>query len=236
MKNVEANYWAIVPAAGIGKRFSADIPKQFHQLQGELVAQHTLQRLLDVRLINRIIAPCDSASGYWVRVDATKNPRVQLVEGGETRAHSVLSGLNALQDLAKPNDWILVHDMARPCVTSSDICKLIDALRSHPVGGLLATTVNETLKIVTSDQNVEKTVNREHYRVAQTPQMFRYKILYDAISRMLDNQEIPTDESTAIENTGRKVCVVEGRQDNIKITRREDLMIAEAILLNQEKH
>jgi 2-C-methyl-D-erythritol 4-phosphate cytidylyltransferase len=126
--------------------------------------------------------------------------------------------------------------MARPCVTSSDICKLIDALKSHPVGGLLATTVNETLKIVTSDQNVEKTVNREHYRVAQTPQMFRYKILYDAISRMLDNQEIPTDESTAIENTGRKVCVVEGRQDNIKITRREDLMIAEAILLNQEKH
>ena len=126
--------------------------------------------------------------------------------------------------------------MARPCVTSSDICKLIHALKSHPVGGLLATTVNETLKIVTSDQNVEKTVNREHYRVAQTPQMFRYKILYDAILRMLDNQEIPTDESTAIENAGREVCVVEGRQDNIKITRREDLMIAEAILLNQEKH
>ena len=79
MKNVEANYWAIVPAAGIGKRFSADIPKQFHQLLGELVAQHTLKRLLDIRLIKRIIAPCDSASGYWARVDATRNPRVQLI-------------------------------------------------------------------------------------------------------------------------------------------------------------
>ena len=229
------NYWAIVPAAGFGKRFSADIPKQFHQLRGDLVAQHTLSRLLKIPLIKRIVAPCDPTSGYWARVRATKNPRVTLIEGGETRANSVLNGLVALSGLAQPNDWVLVHDMARPCVTLLDIMKLINDLKSHPVGGLLTAQINETLKTVTPDNYVGKTVDRNCYRVAQTPQMFRYGLLHDAIQLMLQEQKMPTDEASAMEYSQHKVLTVEGRYDNIKITRREDLTMAEVILMNQEK-
>ncbi|MDC0172932.1 2-C-methyl-D-erythritol 4-phosphate cytidylyltransferase [Gammaproteobacteria bacterium] len=229
------NYWAIVPAAGIGKRFSADIPKQFHQLHGDLVAQHTLSRLLEISLIKRIVAPCDPTSGYWARVSAAKNPRVMLIDGGETRANSVLNGLAALSGLAQTEDWVLVHDMARPCVTSLDIMNLINSLKSHPVGGLLTAQINETLKTVTPDNYVGETVDRNCYRVAQTPQMFRYGLLRDAIQLMLQEQKMPTDEASAMEHSQHKVLTVEGRHDNIKITRREDLMMAEVILMNQEK-
>ena len=228
------NYWAIVPAAGVGKRFSADIPKQFHQLKGDLVAQHTLSRLLKIPLIKRIVAPCDPTSGYWSKVSAVKNPRVTLTEGGETRAKSVLNGLIMLSNVAELDDWVLVHDMARPCVTSSDIMKLINGLTNHPVGGLLTTQINETLKTIMPDNHVQATVNREAYRAAKTPQMFRYGILRDAIELMIDQLE-PTDEASAIEYIGKQAMVINGRQDNIKITRREDLMIAEAILQDQEK-
>ena len=138
MMKPSSNYWAIVPAAGVGRRFSADIPKQFHQLHGELVAQHTLSRLLSITKIKRIVAPCDPSSGYWSRVKATSNSRVQLILGGETRARSVLNGLVAIQQDANPDDWVLVHDMVRPCVTCMDINKLIDNVEEHPVGGFLA--------------------------------------------------------------------------------------------------
>jgi 2-C-methyl-D-erythritol 4-phosphate cytidylyltransferase len=157
MMKPSPNYWAIVPAAGVGRRFSADIPKQFHQLHGELVAQHTLARLISITPIKRIISPCDPSSGYWSRVRATNNTRVQLIAGGETRARSVLNGLVAIQQDANSDDWVLVHDMARPCVTCMDINKLIDALEEHPVGGFLAAPINETLKLVASDNNVTKT-------------------------------------------------------------------------------
>ncbi|HIG68251.1 MAG TPA: 2-C-methyl-D-erythritol 4-phosphate cytidylyltransferase [Porticoccaceae bacterium] len=235
MMKPSSNYWAIVPAAGVGRRFSADIPKQFHQLHGELVAQHTLSRLLSITGIKRIVAPCDPSSGYWSRVRATSNSRVQLIQGGETRARSVLNGLVAIQQDASPDDWVLVHDMARPCVTRMDINKLIGNLEEHPVGGFLAAPINETLKLVTSDNKVTKTVDRNQYRIAQTPQMFRARMLQEAIQSMFDNQLEPTDEASAIEYIGEQAMVIDGRQDNIKITRREDLMIAEAILQDQEK-
>ncbi|MCS5592962.1 MAG: 2-C-methyl-D-erythritol 4-phosphate cytidylyltransferase [Porticoccaceae bacterium] len=235
MMKPSSNYWAIVPAAGVGRRFSADIPKQFHQLHGELVAQHTLSRLLSITGIKRIVAPCDPSSGYWSRVRATSNPRVQLIVGGETRARSVLNGLVAIQQDASPDDWVLVHDMARPCVTRMDINKLIGNLEEHPVGGFLAAPINDTLKLVTSDNKVTKTVDRNQYRIAQTPQMFRARMLQEAIQSMFDNQLEPTDEASAIEYIGEQAMVIDGRQDNIKITRREDLMIAEAILQDQEK-
>ena len=157
-----------------------------------------------------------------------------LTEGGETRAKSVLNGLIMLSNVAELDDWVLVHDMARPCVTSSDIMKLINGLTNHPVGGLLTTQINETLKTIMPDNHVQATVNREAYRAAKTPQMFRYGILRDAIELMIQDQKIPTDEASAVEYSNHKVLSIEGRHDNIKITRREDLMIAEVILINQE--
>jgi 2-C-methyl-D-erythritol 4-phosphate cytidylyltransferase len=227
-------YWAIVPAAGIGQRFSADVPKQFHQLNGALVAQHTLSRLLSLSIIDAIVAPCEVGSGYWSKVPAAADPRVRLVAGGKQRADSVMNGLLALQESAADHDWVLVHDMARPCVTPASIAKLIAELDGHTVGGILAAPINDTLKIVAADRRILSTVNRAEYRAAQTPQMFRFGLLKSSIQAMLDQQKLPTDEASAIEFAGFHARVVEGRQDNIKITRREDLAIAEAIMRNQE--
>ena len=227
-------YWAIVPAAGVGQRFSADIPKQFHQLNGALVAQHTLSRLLSLPVIRAIVAPCEVGSGYWTKVPAAADPRVKLVAGGKQRADSVMNGLIALQEYAADQDWVLVHDMARPCVTADNIAKLIAELDGHSVGGILAAPINDTLKVVAADKRILSTVNRAEYRAAQTPQMFRFGLLKSSIQAMLDQQKLPTDEASAIEFAGFSAQVVEGRQDNIKITRREDLAIAEAIMKNQE--
>lgn len=234
MNNKSPKYWAIVPAAGTGKRFSADIPKQFHHLNGSLVAQHTLSRLLSIPVIEAIVSPCDISSGYWSKVPAIENPRVRLVAGGDQRAHSVLNGLLAIHELAHEDDWVLVHDMARPCIAPASIGKLIIEVGDHIVGGILAAPINDTLKIVTPQGDIVSTANRAEYRAAQTPQMFRYGLLRDAMQSMLDNKKIPTDEASAIEYAGAQAIVVEGRQDNIKVTRREDLVIAEAIMKNQE--
>ena len=234
MTDSAPKYWAIVPAAGVGQRFSADIPKQFHQLNGALVAQHTLSRLLSLPVIRAIVAPCEVGSGYWTKVPAAADPRVKLVAGGKQRADSVMNGLIALQEYAADQDWVLVHDMARPCVTAANIAKLIAELDGHSVGGILAAPINDTLKVVAADKRILSTVNRAEYRAAQTPQMFRFGLLKSSIQAMLDRQKLPTDEASAIEFAGFSAQVVEGRQDNIKITRREDLAIAEAIMKNQE--
>jgi len=226
--------WAIVPAAGQGKRFSEDKPKQFFDLNGQLIAEHSLSRLLALPKIAAIIVPCDIASHGWSQVPSLQNPKIQQVEGGEQRVHSVLNGIIAVSQSASDDDWILVHDIARPCITSEDINQLITAVSNHPVGGILSTSVDETLKKIGSDNHIEATVDRTDYRLAQTPQIFRYKVLKDAIAACLENNIIPTDEASAIEYVGLRVLNVEGRRDNIKITRQEDLPIASAIMKSQE--
>ena len=160
MNNKSPKYWAIVPAAGTGKRFSADIPKQFHHLNGSLVAQHTLSRLLSIPVIEAIVSPCDISSGYWSKVPAIENPRIRLVAGGNQRAHSVLNGLLAIHELAHEDDWVLVHDMARPCIAPASIGKLIIEVGDHIVGGILAAPINDTLKIVTPQGDIVSTANR----------------------------------------------------------------------------
>ena len=229
-----SNYWAIVPAAGSGKRFGAEIAKQFQRLGDHLIAQHSLSRLLNIPCIAKIIVPCDMASPYWPQIPAASDSRVELVAGGAERVHSVLQGLLSIRDRADNNDWVLVHDMARPCITSGDINKLIGELADHAVGGILATSVTDTLKTIGADNHIQATPDRSLYRAAQTPQMFRYGLLVKALETMLGDGQTPTDEASAIEYLGEPVKVVEGRRDNIKITHREDLIIAAAIMNQQE--
>jgi len=234
MSDFKPKFWAVVPAAGIGRRFSAEIPKQFYQLNGQLVAEHTLNRLLSLPTISAIYTACDISSPHWSKVPAVKNERVQLIAGGDSRAQSVLNALIAIQESADQDDWVLVHDIARPCVTADSISQLITRLSEHPVGGILAVPVNDTLKKVSDEKRILETVERSQYWVAQTPQMFRFGRLKKALESMLQADQIPTDEASAMEYAGHHGLVVEGRQDNIKITRREDLAVAAAILKNQE--
>jgi 2-C-methyl-D-erythritol 4-phosphate cytidylyltransferase len=229
-----ARYWGIVPAAGTGKRFAAELPKQFHRIGDKLIADHTLSRLLGISKLQKILVPCDINAEQWAQVSAVADRRVELLGGGAERVHSVLNGLRALRDVAASNDWVLVHDMARPCVSSGDINKLIEQLDDHAVGGILATPINDTLKKITSASAVDKTLDRSDFRAAQTPQMFRYGLLVRALKTMLKEQQLPTDEASAIEYIGEQAKIVEGRSDNIKITHREDLMIAQAIMGYQE--
>ena len=229
-----AKYWAIVPAAGSGQRFGSEVAKQFQPLGDHLVAQHSLSRLLAIPCIATIIVPCDTTSAYWQQIPATIDARVELVAGGSERVYSVLQGLKAIADRAASSDWVLVHDMARPCITSGDINKLIAELAGHSVGGILATSVSDTLKRVGADNDIQGTADRSLYRAAQTPQMFRYGLLVKALEAMLAEQQVPTDEAAAIEYIGEQAMIIEGRRDNIKITHREDLIIAQAIMGYQE--
>ena len=238
-----ANYWAIVPAAGTGQRFGAELAKQFHSIGDKLVADHTLGRILSITKIKKILVPCDTSAEYWQQVSALKDQRVELIAGGAERVHSVLNALHALADSAASDDWVLVHDMARPCITSGDINKLIDQLEGHKVGGILATPISDTLKKIApkkiTSQNaiestIEKTLDRSDYRGAQTPQVFRYGLLVRALEAILKERQVPTDEASAIEYLGEQAMIIEGRRDNIKITHREDLIIAQAIMGYQE--
>jgi 2-C-methyl-D-erythritol 4-phosphate cytidylyltransferase len=160
---------------------------------------------------------------------------VHTIHGGASRADSVLNGLNYLADKAHALDWVSVHDAARPCVTLSSIQKLCDELAASDVGGILAVPVSDTLKQVTNQNEIQTTVDRNSLWQAQTPQLFRYKLLRDCLVQSLAKNEIITDESSAVELCGYKPQVVEGRTDNIKITRPDDLLLAEFILQQQEK-
>ena len=230
------HYWAVVPAAGSGARMAAAIPKQYLPLHGKTVLQHTLERLLDhphIRAVVLVLAPDDP---HWPRIAEQYAGRpLVTVHGGAERSHSVLNGLRALAGRAAPEEWVLVHDAARPCVRREDIDLLLERLRDHPVGGLLGIPVADTKKRVDRDGNVLETVDRSDLWRALTPQMFRYHALLDALQAALKRGRVVTDESSAIEIAGHRPRMLEGHADNIKITRPQDLALAEWYLGQQEE-
>ena len=224
-----------MPAGGIGRRFSPKLPKQFFPLGQSNVAQHCLSRLLKVPKIDRLIVPCKIREKWWSSVPATINDRVELVEGGLDRAESVLNGLLALAKDATFRDWVLVHDIVRPCVTMGSIMKLRESVHRHPIGGILVSPVSDTVKLISEHGQIKTTIDRRYCRLAQTPQMFRYGELLEAMEYAIKHKKAVTDESTALEQLGKTIKMVEGRADNVKITCAEDLIFADAIIKEQAK-
>jgi len=238
-------YWVIVPAAGSGSRFGSERPKQYAPLGGSTVIEHTLERLLDIGA-QAIVLAVNPSDAHWQSLDITKHPKVRTCAGGAERADSVFCALQSIADEAEEADWVLVHDVARPCVRVADIRLLIEALSDHPVGGLLATPVSATLKRVGHSHNADtaekktagavlETVGREHLWAAATPQMFRYGLLVKALQQCREAGISPTDEAGAIENLGLQPEIMEGHSDNLKITHGADLALAEAILAYQQQ-
>jgi len=223
--------WAVVPAAGVGKRMQADRPKQYLPLAGKTVIEHTLSRLLDANVFNKVVTAISIEDPYWPELPIASHPQVITAPGGKERADSVLSALKALQGLAAEQDWVLVHDAARPCLTTSDIHLLIDTLQQDAVGGILALSSHDTLKQVQAGVIVGS-VDRKLIWRALTPQMFKYGMLRDALQSAEGNPAI-TDEASAVEILGHQPKIVEGRPDNIKITRPEDLALAQFYLEQQ---
>lgn len=224
-------FWAIVPAAGVGKRMQADRPKQYLPFLGKTVLEHTLTRLLSTPnpdnatlLFSAVVVAITDTDPYWPELPLSTHPNILRAAGGKERADSVLSGLNHIADRAHANDWVLVHDAARPCITHSDIQALVVQLQDHVVGGILALPSHDTLKQVQNGK-ITATVDRSVIWRALTPQMFRYQQLKEALSQNAGNPAI-TDEASALEILGFAPVCVEGRSDNIKITRPEDLTLA----------
>lgn len=227
----KTNYFAIVPAAGVGKRMQADYPKQYLPLFGYTVIEHTLLRLLQADIFTTIVVAISATDSYWFDLKISKHPKILTASGGKERADSVLSALKNLENQAKIDDWILVHDAARPCITSTDIHKLIATLKNEATGGILALPSHDTLKQVESC-NIQQTLDRRTVWRALTPQMFRFGILKQALEQTAGNLAI-TDEASALELIGLSAKIVEGRADNIKITQPEDLLLAQFYLEHQ---
>jgi 2-C-methyl-D-erythritol 4-phosphate cytidylyltransferase len=229
------HYWIIVPAAGMGSRMGSEIPKQYLTLGAKTIIEHTLERLLGLPCLVGIVVVVAETDTHWPGLTISKHPLIHSVAGGAERAASVLNGLNYLHEKIQPQDWVLVHDAARPCVTLANIETLCATLSEDAIGGILATLVSDTLKQVETKNTIIKTIDRRSLWQAQTPQLFRYKLLFDCLSQTLARGENITDEASALELCGYAPKVVEGRNDNIKITRSDDLLLAAFILQQQEK-
>lgn len=225
-------YWAVIPAAGVGKRMQADRPKQYLELHGRTVLEHTLARFLDHPQISGVVVALTEGDPYWQELAIT-HPKLSVAPGGKERCHSVLNALQVLRQRADESDWVLVHDAARPCLRREDLNHLIDVLSPHPVGGLLGLPLADTVKRTGADDTVIETVPREHLWRALTPQMFRLGELHEAVDAALKNNRLVTDDASAMELAGKAPKMVEGHGDNIKITRPQDLALAQLYLAQQ---
>jgi 2-C-methyl-D-erythritol 4-phosphate cytidylyltransferase len=223
----------VVPAAGIGSRLGAAIPKQYLTLAGKTVIEHSVQRLLDVPLLAGVVVALRADDRWWQELPISADTRVQACVGGAERADSVLAGLKQLQPVADADDWVLVHDAARPCVQTAQINLMFETLKHDPVGGIMAVPAADTVKKSdVAGQKILATVDRSQLWLAQTPQMFRLGQLNQAISDGLAANTI-TDEASAMEFSGFKPALFAGRSDNIKITSKQDLALAEFIISQQ---
>ena len=224
----------VLPAAGSGQRMGSKRPKQYLEIHGRTLLQHTLERLGTMDCFCSIVLVLAADDAWWQGIKARLAPALQkkivVVTGGLERCDSVRSGLLALAQLAASSDFVLVHDVVRPCVRASDVRLLIDVLSEEVAGGLLATPLRDTLKRADEAGRVETTIERTRLWCAATPQMFRYRILLQALEFMAANRRKVTDEAEAVEAMGYKVKLVQGRADNLKITYPDDLALAALIL------
>jgi len=226
--------WAVVPAAGIGTRMRCDIPKQYLTLLDRPVIAHTVERLLSFESITGLVISLQTQDTHWDNISILSDKPLIRAPGGAQRCDSVHNALQYLQQSPLFNietDWVMVHDAVRPCIRESDICNLIEKVGNTIDGGLLALPVRDTMKRQRSDRpSVHKTIEREGLWHALTPQYFPVKQLTLALEDAMLKQHLITDEASAMEQAGYSPVLVNGHEDNIKITRPNDLRLAELYL------
>lgn len=216
---------ALIPAAGVGVRMGTATPKQYAPLAGKPMIEHVMQTFANAPQIDAVYVVVSAEDAYIAGLEAV--PRTQILRcGGPTRQDSVINGLRAMAQEVDPDDWVLVHDAARPGLTQELIEKLIAFVKDDPVGGLLALPVVDTIKRSDGHAHADHTVSREHLWAAQTPQMFRHAPLLSA----LQASEGITDEASAFERLGQRPRLVEGSPRNFKITLPQDMLLAELYL------
>ncbi|WP_394172252.1 IspD/TarI family cytidylyltransferase [Thalassotalea litorea] len=254
----------VVPAAGIGKRMASEIPKQYLPLAGKTILECTVERLLSHPNISFVVLALNPEDTYFATLELAKHKNVITVIGGKERCDSVLSGLAAVEKLSasrgtrknaststnasnststhasnstsnSTSNIVLVHDAARPCVTHDDISRLLEHYHTTHRGGILASKVRDTMKRSTGDNQISHSEPRENLWHALTPQLFKTDELIIALSKALDDNQLVTDEASAMEYCQYAADVIPGRADNIKVTQPEDLQLAEFILQQQQK-
>jgi len=239
MTNIHSSpNWAVVPAAGEGLRMGHAIPKQYLQLNEKTILQHTLERLMSSS-IERIVVAVSPTDERWRQLPLADHKNLTFVEGGDSRVASVLRGLEVVIREQADDSWVMVHDAVRPCVSLQDIEKLCRDVSDHAVGGLLASRITDTVKKAKSRsdtllQEIERTVERDRYWCALTPQVFRLGMLHRAILNALEKDLEVTDEASAVELLGYTPLLIEGGNENIKVTHPGDLKLAEFYLSMQE--
>ncbi|HEY9051228.1 MAG TPA: 2-C-methyl-D-erythritol 4-phosphate cytidylyltransferase [Gammaproteobacteria bacterium] len=231
-------FWAVIPAAGVGQRMHADRPKQYLELHDKTVLEYSLLRLLELPAICGAVVALDADDHYWEKLAFKHSKPVLTVTGGDERCDSVLNALKLLeqQNPQPANEaWVLVHDAARPCVRPADLEKLIELASHDDHGGLLALPVRDTMKRQKDNNRVQTTVDRKGLWHALTPQMFKLSLLRQALEQALEKGVQVTDDASAMELAGYSPLLVEGHEDNIKITRPFDLSLAN-LYLKEQRH
>jgi 2-C-methyl-D-erythritol 4-phosphate cytidylyltransferase len=228
-----ALFHVIIPAAGSGSRMGADAPKQYLTLNGKSLIQHVIKVFDQATKIHSIHVILSEQDAHWRSTYLSLSDKAQVHYcGGQTRAETVLNGLQTIKSSVDASDWILVHDAARPGLTNRLLNQLISALEHDDVGGLLALPLADTLKKSDDEGRVASTIPRDQLWQAQTPQMFQYATLVQALQSF---QGSPTDEAEAIEALGLKPKLVTGELRNLKVTYPQDLAVLSALLNVNER-
>ncbi len=229
------NYWTIIPAAGAGRRMGGEIPKQYLPLGGKTVIQHTLDCLLDHPQVKGAVVALAKNDGWWDKLQLNYSKPILRADGGKERSDSVMNALERLSSEADREDYVLVHDAVRPCVRHGDLDRLLDIVKNDPAGGILARPSHDTMKRGDVNCRIDSTVDRRFLWHALTPQMFQLGPLIQAIRYARKSDLAITDEASAMELLGSRPQLVAGHTDNIKITRPEDLPLAEFFLRQQQR-
>lgn len=234
-RNEHPGCWAILPSAGTGTRMGGVQPKQYLTIAGRPVIRWALEPFLREARVSGVVVVVAPGDRQWnscmPETDATL---LLTTQGGSDRARSVRNGLAALAGHAQDDDWVLVHDAARPCLTDHELDYLLSRLWDDELGGLLALPVRDTLKLeLEQSGRIERTIPRQGMWLALTPQMFRYRMLVDALDSALGKGVTITDEAAAMEAAGYQPRLVEARPNNLKITFPQDLGLAEKFLSEQ---
>ncbi|QIW09806.1 2-C-methyl-D-erythritol 4-phosphate cytidylyltransferase [Francisella sp. LA112445] len=223
-----SNKYVIIPAAGIGSRMQLDIPKQYYKLtNGKTILDNTLKKFIDNPFFDHIFLALNSKDEFWSQSIYYNHSKIKICEGGETRFESVYNGLKSIK--GNSDDWIFVHDAARPCVDTQNIIELYESTKaSHSQAGILAVKAFETVKKVGVKNIIVNTLDRNNIWLAQTPQLSRLGQLERSFDFCYSNNLINkiTDEASALELYGINPIVVEGSRKNIKITTQDDLDFA----------
>mgnify|MGYP000365573200 CR=1 FL=1 len=233
--------WVVIPAAGVGSRMGAEIPKQYLRINSKTILEHTIECFLTIDSIVGIVVVVSEEDPYWPSValelsnNISNDLPIEVTTGGVSRADTVVNGLNHLRNkLNLPKkQWVMVHDAARPCVTVSDVQAVVAVAAKHAVGALLAAPVTDTLKRANANLDVTDTLDRSDLYQALTPQVFRMGLLQDAILLGQQSNLPITDESSALELAGFKPRICAGARSNIKITFPEDLILAESFFTSK---